>query len=201
MTLRIIILTVFASVICFYNRDMLSKLIFNPWMVSERKQWYRMITSGFIHADWLHIGLNMLVFFSFGLAVERYYEMIFGVKGTYYFVMLYVAAIIFSITPSYVKHKHDYNYNALGASGAVAAVLFTAILFNPLAPVYLFGIIKLPGILVGVGYLFYEYRAGKQGGTNINHDAHFWGALFGVAYTILIHPPVVIHFFNQLTNF
>jgi membrane associated rhomboid family serine protease len=201
MTLRIVILTVITSVICFYNREMLAKLIFNPWLVSERKQWYRMITSGFIHADWLHLGLNMLVFFSFGLSVERYYALIFGAGGTYYFVLLYMAAILFSITPSYVKHKHDYHYNALGASGAVAAVLFTAILFNPLAPVYLFGIIKLPGILVGIGYLFYEYRAGKRGETYINHDAHFWGALFGVAYTILIHPPVVIHFFDQLTHF
>jgi membrane associated rhomboid family serine protease len=180
---------------------MMSKLIFNPYMVSVKRQWYRMFTLGLIHADWLHLGLNMLVFFSFGNTVERYYEMIFGTRGAYYFVMLYAAGILFSILPSYIRHKHDYHYNALGASGAVAAVLFTAILFQPLAPVYLFGIIKLPGILVGAGYLFYEYRAGKQAGSNINHDAHFWGALFGIGYTILIYPPVVIHFFNQLTGF
>ncbi len=180
---------------------MMERFIFNPWLVAHRKQWYRMITSGLIHADWIHLGINMLVLFSFGLSVERHYETLFAERGDYLYVLMYVSALAFSLLPSYVKHRENYHYNALGASGAVAAVLFTAILFKPLAPVYLFGIIKLPGILVGVGYLLYEYQASRRQDSHINHDAHFWGALYGIAFTIVLYPPVVAHFFKQLTSF
>ncbi|MCC6385093.1 MAG: rhomboid family intramembrane serine protease [Bacteroidia bacterium] len=201
MTIPIVGLTVLVSIYAFYDKNVLGKLIFNPWQISERKQWYRFITSGFIHADYLHLGVNMLVLFSFGQAVENDYAMVFGVKGSYYYILLYLAGLVFSITPSYLKHKQDFQYNALGASGAVSAVLFVSILFNPLAPIYLYGIIKIPGILVGIGYLFYEYQAGKKGGSNINHDAHLWGAVFGIAYTILIYPDVIMIFAGQFYNY
>jgi membrane associated rhomboid family serine protease len=201
MTLRIVIFTVLTSIICFYNHQMMERFIFNPWLVAHRRQWYRMITSGLIHADWIHLGINMLVLFSFGLSVERHYEFLFGERGDYLYVLMYVSALAFSLLPSYVKHRENYHYNALGASGAVAAVLFAAILFKPLAPIYLFGIIKLPGILVGAGYLLYEYQASRRQDSLINHDAHFWGALYGIAFTIALYPPVVAHFFKQLTSF
>ncbi len=201
MTLRIVVFTVLVSLAALYNREILRRLIFNPYVVLQRRQWYRFISAGFIHADYMHLGVNMLVLYSFGRAVEAYYAAVFPQYGTLYYILLYLGALLFSITPSYAKHKQDPGYNALGASGAVAAILFTAILFNPLNPVYFMGVLPLPGILVAVGYVAYEYYAGKKGGDNINHDAHLWGAGFGVLFTLVLKPGLLLTFFQQLVNF
>jgi membrane associated rhomboid family serine protease len=149
----------------------------------------------------MHLAINMLVLYSFGRAVEHYYAWAFGGKAVYYYVLLYLGALLFSVTPTYAKHKNNPGYNALGASGAVSAVLFTAILFEPLNKVYLMGLLPIPGIFAAVGYVVYEYYAGKKGGDNINHDAHLWGAGFGVAYTLLLKPPLLLRFFEKLTDF
>lgn len=201
MTLMIVIFTVIVSIMAFSNNELMSKLIFNPYMVSEKKQWFRFFSSGFIHADWIHLFVNMFVLFSFGKGVEIYYGQLFPEHSTLYFMLLYLGAMLFSITPSYAKHKHDMYYNALGASGAVSAVLFTYILLDPLQPLYLYGIIKVPGILVGIGYVIYEYQMGKRGGDNINHDAHLWGAGFGIAFTLLLKPSLFLNFIDRLTDF
>jgi membrane associated rhomboid family serine protease len=201
MTLYIVIITVIISLLTFSNQQIMGKLIFNPYLVLHRNEWYRFISSGFIHADWVHLLVNMFVFYSFGEAVEKYYGAVFPENATLYFLMLYLGALIISIAPSYAKHKNDFNYNALGASGAVSAVLFAAIVFNPLSPVYLYGFLKLPGIVVAVLYLIYEYQMGKKGGDNINHDAHLWGAIFGVVFTFGLKPSLVVNFFENLTHF
>ncbi len=201
MTVYIVIITVLVSLAAFSNRQLMSKLIFNPYLVSHRKEWYRFITSGFIHADGMHLFFNMFVFFSFGTVVEGYYGDVFPVNGTFYFILLYLGGLVISIAPTYAKHKDNYSYNALGASGAVSSVLFTAILFNPLAPVYIFNIIKLPGVVAGVGYLIAEYYLSKKGADNVNHDAHIWGAIFGLVYTIGLKPILFLEFFQNLMNF
>jgi len=170
-------------------------------MITERKQWYRFVTSGFIHADWIHLIINMIVLWSFGNVVERYFNAIFEERGFFNYLMLYLGGLIISITPSFKKHMHNPGYNALGASGAVSAVLFSAILFQPMAKIYLYGLIGLPGILVGVAYLVYSYYMDKKGGDNVNHDAHLWGAIFGVVFTIALKPSITLHFLDQLTSF
>ena len=177
------------------------KLIFNPYMISARKEWWRFFTSGFIHADWLHLGINMLVLWSFGNVVEKYYQSVFEAQGTFYYLLLYFGALLIAITPSYKKNLHNAGYNALGASGAVAAVLFAAILFRPLDKIYLYDLIGIPGILLGVAYLVYSYYMNKKGGDFINHDAHMWGAIFGVVFTLALKPSILLHFIDQLTNF
>jgi len=201
MTNFIVLITAVLSIMAFYSQDLMRRLIFNPYMISEHRQWYRFLTSGFIHADWIHLIINMLVLWSFGNVVERYYEAIFEEKAVFYFILLYLGGIIISITPSYKKHMHNAGYNALGASGAVSAVLFTAILFRPLDKVYLYGVIGLPGIFLGVAYLVYSYYMDKKGGDFVNHDAHFWGAVYGILFTILLKPSVAMHFLDQLTAF
>ncbi len=201
MTTGIIIFTVLLSVAAFYNQELKHRLIFNPYMISVRKQWYRFLTSGFIHADWIHLLINMLVLWSFGRVVENDYAVVFEEKASFYYLLLYVGGIIISITPSYKRHMHNAGYNALGASGAVAAVLFTAILFRPMDKIYLYGVFGLPGIIMGVAYLGYSYYMDKKGGDNVNHDAHFWGAVYGVLFTILLKPTIVLHFLDELTSF
>lgn len=201
MTLYIIIATAVISLIGFTQPGILSKLMFNPYSIAHRNEWYRFITSGFIHADWMHLLINMFVLYSFGQAVEFYYHTTFPEHGSYYFILLYAGALIISVAPTYAKHKNNAYYNALGASGAVSAVLFAAIIFNPLSPIYIYGLIKLPGIIVGAAYLFYEYSMGKKQDGNINHDAHLWGAIFGMLFTISLKPSLIIDFFSKLTDF
>ena len=179
---------------------MMGKLIFNPYKIFNHKEWWRFITSGFIHADFMHLFINMFVLYSFGRFVEDYYNQIFFEHGTLYFMLLYLGALIISDAPSYVKHKNNYSYNALGASGAVAAVLFASVLFDPYAKVMVY-FIPMPAIVMAVLYVVYEYYMGKKGGDNINHDAHLWGAIFGIIFTIGLKPSLALYFIEQLKHF
>ena len=159
-----------------------------------------MITSGFIHADFMHLFFNLFAFYGFGMAVENYYAAIFEEKGIFFYLLLYLGAIVIANGPSLQKNKDNHYYNSLGASGAVSAVIFAAILFQPWSKIYFFGVIGVPGILMGPLYLFIEYRMGKQGGTGINHDAHFWGAIFGLLFTLALKPKLLLYFFDQLMS-
>ena len=200
MTILIVVITSIISIAALSNEQMMRNMIFNPYLIQHRNQWYRFISSGLIHADWMHLIINMLVFFSFGKAVEYYYEAIFAGKSTYYFLLLYFGGMLIAVTPSYAKHRHDPGYNALGASGAVSAITFAAILLNPMSQIYIWGVIGLPGIVLGPLYLAYSWYMSRKGGDHINHDAHFWGAVFGVLFTIALKPTLFLHFLNQLAG-
>jgi membrane associated rhomboid family serine protease len=201
MTLLFLALSIILSIIALTNTEVMRKMIFNPYKVNTHNEWWRFISSGFIHADWMHLLVNMFVLLSFGQVVESRYDAIFGIKGQYYFVILYLGAIIISNAPSYVKYKTAAFYNSLGASGAIAAIMFAAILFAPWSKVYLFGIIGIPGIILGPLYLIYEYKMGKEQNDHINHDAHFWGAIFGIIFTIALKPIILLGFIEELLNF
>ncbi len=201
MTLYIVIISCIVSFIAFQNQKVSHALIFNPYLVAQNNEWYRFVTSGIIHADFIHLLVNMFVLYSFGGVVEDYFGYLFGTMGTYYFLVLYLGGLLVSIVPSFVKHKHNPHYNALGASGAVSAVVFSYIIFQPLQKIYLYGLIGIPGIVAGVLYLGYSWYMGKKGGGNINHDAHLWGALFGIVLTIGLKPSLAISFVNELKNF
>jgi membrane associated rhomboid family serine protease len=198
MTLYIVIITILISIWAFQSERIYQKFLFNPYLIEHRKEWYRFFSSGFIHADWIHLGINMLVLYQFGRRVEEFYDAVFGMKAWYYYLILYLGGILVAILPSYKKHKDDPYYNGLGASGAVSAVLFTDILFNPWEKVYLFGLLGMPGIIFGVAYLVYSYYMDRKGNDNINHNAHFWGAVFGVIYTLALKPSIFLHFINAI---
>jgi membrane associated rhomboid family serine protease len=200
MTLAIILITVIASLLAFSNADLMRKWIFNPYAVYKNREWWRFFTSGLIHADFMHLGLNMLVLYGFGEAVESYFDSIFGDHAGYYFVILYLGGMLISSAPTYQKQKHNYLYNSLGASGAVSAILFAAIMLNPWQQIYIMGIFGLPGIIFGPLYLFLEYRMSTRGNDNINHDAHFWGAVFGFVFPILLKPHLGLDFIDMLIH-
>ncbi len=201
MTLYIVIATVILSLLAFSKREISNNLIFNPYMVTRHKQWYRLLTAGFIHADFIHLFVNMFVLYSFGPVVERQFTMILGDTGPVIFLAYYLIGLVVSILPTYFKQKENYLYNGLGASGSVSAVLFTFILFFPWQKIYLYGLIGIPGVLAGVGYLWLSSYMDRKGGDNINHNAHFWGAVYGVIFPITIAPGIFLHFINQLLNF
>lgn len=198
ITISIIVLTCFVSFSAFNNSKLMDNLIFWPPAISMRHQYYRFITCGLIHADMLHLAFNMLTLYFFGRIMEAHYMGELGLPH-YCYLILYVGALIVSNIPTYIKRRDDYNYRSLGASGAVSAVLFAFILLRPWITIRVF-FIPLPAIVYGALFLGYSVYMSRKGGDNINHDAHFWGALFGIVFTIALRPGVISIFLNELSQ-
>ncbi len=186
ITLSIIILTALVSFSAFSNDKLMNDLIFYPPAVSRRNQWYRFFSCGLIHADIPHLVFNMLSLYLFGQIVEDQFAQIFGNKGKLLYLALYVTALLVCLLPTYFKNKDNYHYRSLGASGAVSAVVFAGLLIAPWIEVGFFVIPPfIPGFIFGPLYLIITYVLDKRGGDNINHSAHYWGALYGVAFLIV----------------
>lgn len=201
MTLFIILITAAVSISAFNNPTLFHKLLFNPYTIERRKEYYRFLSHALLHADWFHLILNMFVLYSFGSMVENYYEYLFGSpKGIFYYIFLYVGGVGFASLPSFGKHRTNYNYNSVGASGAVSAVLFAAIILEPNSKVYVFAILPLKAYLFGVLYLGLEWYLAQKAADNINHDAHFVGAIFGLVFTIFLKPTLALSFFERVIN-
>jgi membrane associated rhomboid family serine protease len=137
----------------------------------------------------------------FGQQVENVFVYAYGDLGLVIYGLLYLLGIIFSDVPTFLKNKNNPHYNALGASGGTAAVLFSFILFDPAQDLCLYGLLCFPGVLWGVLYIIYSVYMSKKEGDNINHDAHLWGSLFGVGFTILVYPEVIFIFIEQMKSF
>lgn len=196
----ILIITVGVSIYAFYNKHVINQLSLKPNLVYHRFHLHRVLSHGLIHADWSHLIVNMYVLFIFGRVCEAYFIYHFGVKADLYFIQLYVFSLVISSLYSIFKHKNNMYYSALGASGAVMAVVFTSIFFDPWNMLYLFGIVPIPGILFGVLYLGYSYFMGKKNMDNVGHDAHFTGAVFGFIYPIIIEPELLNQFLEKLIS-
>jgi membrane associated rhomboid family serine protease len=200
MTYAIIAITVIISFLAFNNPELFQRLRFNAWLIKERKQNWRFFTYALLHAGWMHLLVNMFVFYSFGRFVEKVFQLEFGMgQGILYFVLLYVGGVLFSTLYDFSKQKSNPHYDAVGASGAVAAVLFSSILLAPTNSLFIFPIpFPVPAWLFGVLYLIYSVYMGKKGSDNIGHNAHFFGAVFGLVFTIIINPDFALGFFAQL---
>jgi len=200
MTYAIIAITVIISFLAFNNSELFQRLRFNAWLIKERKQNWRFFTYALLHAGWMHLLVNMFVFYFFGRFVEQVFQLEFGMgQGILYFVLLYVGGVLFSTLYDFSKQKSNPYYDAVGASGAVAAVLFSSILLAPTNSLFIFPIpFPVPAWLFGVLYLIYSVYMGKKGSDNIGHNAHFFGAVFGLVFTIIINPDFALGFFAQL---
>lgn len=200
MTLLFIALTSGFSIWAFSQKEILYKFQFNAYQILKRKQYARLILHGFLHANWPHLLVNMIVLFSFGNSVEKYFSQIFGSAYHLYFAIFYLSAVVIAPLYSLIKQKDNYLYNAVGASGAVSAVVFAGILFDPWSKIYFFGLLPIPGILFAVLYLVYSWQMSKRPGDNIAHDTHFVGALYGLAFPILLKPQLISYFVDQLLS-
>ncbi len=194
-TITLIAITVIVSLLAFSNQALMNRLIFWP-PAMQRGQYDRFITHGFVHADGTHLLFNMITLFFFGRVIESFYRQYFFDLG---FVLFYLGGLIFAIFPSYLKHKNDTNWASLGASGAVSAVLFAYILFEPWKLILVF-FIPVPAIIFAILYVGYSIWSGKRGNSNINHSAHLWGAAYGVVMTIILEPRLIAHFINKLSH-
>jgi len=187
-------LTIITTLITFSNEDLYGKMMLHPYSVSKGKYLYTLITSGLIHKDWMHLFFNMFSFYYFAFPLE-------GIIGHWQFGVLYFVSMILSDIPSVYKHKNDFWYHSLGASGAISAVLFSFILFNPMTKLMIIPIpIPIPVIIFGPLYLVYCTYASKYSQDAINHDAHLFGALSGLLITIIMYPSVVHYFIGQITG-
>lgn len=212
MNLAIVAITSIISIIAFNKPELLRKLMFNPYQVKHRKEYYRVISHAFIHADYIHAFFNMYVLYSFGGLIEQIFtnpqvfnnifpQFEFWGTGTgyIYFILLYFGGIMFATLPSFRKHADDPSYNSLGASGAVSAVVMAIIILLPTIPLrFIFIPIDIPAFVMGILYLAYEFYMNKRGGTGIAHDAHIWGALFGLAFIIVINYRFALNFLNEI---
>lgn len=199
VNLILIVLTVLVSWAAFNNRKLLDRLILWPPAIDRHKQYDRLVTHGFIHADFPHLLFNMVTLYFFGGPIERLMERLTGSLLTY--PLFYLAALVVAILPSYLKNQKNPNYFSLGASGAVSAVLFAYILLAPWTGIYFFFIpIPIPAILYALFYVGYSIWMDRRGGDNINHSAHLAGAAFGVMFLLIMEPSVLQHFLDELAQ-
>ena len=198
ITYIILAVTVAVSIACFNNYSLFNKLSYSPYRMTHSGEWYRIITHGFVHADWTHLIVNMFTFLSFGVYVENWLAEL-GFSGLS-FLLLYFGGMIAASIYDLWKYRNNVYYTSIGASGAVSAILFTAIFLNPWDKIYFFAIVPIPGIIFGFVYLFYCQYMAKRGGDNINHNAHFYGAVFGLVFPILLEPRLFNMFVQQLLH-
>lgn len=200
ITIIIVVITCIISYVAFSNHKLYNDLIFYPPSISSNNQWYRFFTCGFIHADIGHLAFNMISLYLFGRNLEYYFAEIFATKGPILYIFLYISALGACLVPTYNKHKDDYGYRSLGASGAVSAVVFASIFLDPTNEIGFFIIPPIiPGFIFAPVYLFISAYMSKKGADNINHSAHIWGALYGIAF--LIVTALVLSGFNPITHF
>lgn len=192
------IITILVSIMGFRQEGLFEKLQLNPFQVVHKKEYHRVITHSLLHADWSHLIINMIVFFSFGAGLLNSFTALFGDLAPIIFLALYVFSVVISSLYSIVKNKDNPSYNAIGASGAVSAVVFANIFFSPWQSIYFFGVLPIPGIIFALLYLGYSYYMGKKNYDNVGHDAHFFGAVFGLIFPILIKPDLFQFFIDQL---
>ncbi|MBS1742875.1 MAG: rhomboid family intramembrane serine protease [Bacteroidetes bacterium] len=185
VTILLIAANVLFSFVGFSNRELVDKTIMWPYYIKRNNQFYRLVTSGFLHADWMHLIFNMFTLFFFGRNIEAIFA-VGGLGGNLSYLLLYFLGMIVADLPSYFRHKDDYGYRALGASGAVSAIVFASVVFDPWSSIYIYGALKLSAALYAVLFIVYCVYMDKRGRDNINHNAHLWGALFGLGFTLVL---------------
>jgi membrane associated rhomboid family serine protease len=200
ITYTIIGLTVLISLLAMNRERMMQNLMMNPYRIKRNREYYRFLTSGFIHINHVHLLFNMFSFYFFGTLIERIFSTVFGAAGGVYFIALYLLAIIVSDVPTYFKQKDNPQYNSLGASGGVAAVIFAFIIFEPLQLICFFIVMCMPGFIIGILFIAISYYQGRKASTAINHEAHLFGALFGLFFCIITYPASIVKFFEQIRN-
>ena len=191
--------TIFVTIITWKRRTFFEKMMFHAPSVAYNKEWHRLFSYGFLHANWGHLFINMFVLWMFGRQVEAAYSYLFGTKGLILYLFMYLSAIVISTLYDLKKQKDNYEFRAVGASGAVSAVLFSYILLFPTQKlIFMFIPIGIPAALFGVLYLIYSSYMSKKNIDNIGHDSHFWGGVYGFLFILPFKWTLVLSFFTKI---
>lgn len=194
VSLLIFISTLGISLYAMYgNQSLFYRWMLRPYAVAHEGKWYQIITSGFIHADLWHLLFNMLAFYFFAFPLEGAF------LHPLEFLLIYFGSMALADVSTILKHKDNPDYASVGASGAIAGILFSSILYMPYGSIMIFPIpFGIPAPIFGILFLVYSYYIGRKVESFVNHEAHFWGALSGVAITIILDPSVIPHFFSYI---
>jgi len=171
-----------------------------PVAEKRNKEYHRFLSSGFLHGSWMHLIFNMYVLHTFGGAVEDIFVDKFGSFGRITYLLMYLAGIVIADIPSYLRHQSNPGFASIGASGAVSSVLFIFIMFYPLTGLtfIFFPFFSFPAIVLGIGYLVYSSWASTNRNDNIDHSAHFAGAIFGIVFIIVTYPKIIGEFIQSV---
>jgi len=200
VTITIVIITFLISYRAFNRPDLIDKYRHYPYREAKGET-YRLLTGGFFHGSWLHLLINLFVLWQFGEMVEAYYKHWFGdLFCALLFLLMYLSCVMVANLFTFGKHRNNPYFSSIGASGAVSGVVFIYILIGPWQMLYLYAIIPIPGIVAGLLFLWYSSWAGKKGGDLIDHDAHYYGALYGILFTLLLKPSLPMDFINKLVD-
>ncbi|MFN0016106.1 MAG: rhomboid family intramembrane serine protease [Saprospiraceae bacterium] len=202
MTITHIIIgfTALFSIWAFSNQDVFYKCMHRPHEEARRGEYYRLLTGGLLHGDYMHLIFNMFTLYAFGPVVEEWFGEQFGMGGALFFLIFYLISIVAASLATYFKFKDSPGFSSVGASGAVSAVLFAAVLLHPTMGLHLMFIpIPIPGFIFAGLYLWYSSYAARRGGDGIDHTAHFYGAVFGFILPIVFSPYLLLSFVAQIT--
>lgn len=195
--LVITIIIVLISLWGFYNPDLQEKLLFHPYSIKHNNQYYRWISSGFIHADIAHLAFNMIALYSFGENLIYIFNEFYPGKGMFLVICMFITGIPFASVFDFIKNKDNSSYAALGASGGVSSIIFASILFEPYNSIYIY-FIEVPGIIFAVLYIAFSIYMSRKKIDNIGHNAHLFGALYGILFTIALIPDSISIFIYQI---
>lgn len=197
----IIGVTVLISLLAFNNYDLFLRLKHWPWQERRSGEYYRWVTGGFLHANQMHLLFNMISLYFFGGIVEGWFFDHFGQGGATMYVLFYLASTAAASSATYFKFRNSSSFASVGASGAVAAVIFASILLHPMGDIYFIFIpIPIKSFIFGALYLWYSAYEAKQARDNIDHTAHYLGALFGFFFPIILQPSLLPRFITQVLD-
>jgi membrane associated rhomboid family serine protease len=191
-------LTALVSMAAWQRDSWMAAMMMSPSRIARHGEYWRFLSSGFIHADFTHLFFNLFSFYFFGSQLEYIFSVIFPGYGPWVFLVFYLLGIIVADLPTFFKQKDNHYFNSLGASGAVSATIFAGIMFFPTEKIYLFGIVGIPGIIYAGLFTWYSIEMERRGRDFVNHSAHLYGGLFGVVFVTLTYPQVWISFVQQI---
>jgi membrane associated rhomboid family serine protease len=198
LTFIILAATILVSWRAFEQSALFEKLLHSPYRVKHQKQYYRLFSHMLVHADGIHLALNMFVFYSFGRVLEAIFRINWGIQtGSILFIALYVLGGVAATLPSLRKHSDNYGYNSVGASGGVSALLMAYMILFPMNEIAFF-FIPMPAFIGVFVFFLLEHFMKRNVRSNIAHDAHIWGALFGIVFVALAVPRSIPRFIEQV---
>ena len=198
LSFMLMAITVAISLLAWQKPAWLDAMMMSPYRINKKQEYWRFLTSGFIHADFTHLFFNLFSFYFFGTQLEYIFSIIFPGIGGYVYVVFYLLAILVADLPTYFKQRNNSYFNSLGASGAVSAVIFAGIMFFPTEKIYLFGVLGIPGFIYAGLFTWYSIAMDRKGRDYVNHSAHLYGGLFGVLFITLTRPSTWIEFIQQI---
>ena len=205
ITYGIMAVTALVSYAGFNNRALFERLLHSPYAERRDGQYYRLLTSGFLHGSWLHLGINMFVLYFFGrfaeAAIASGSDLGFGpALGPWVYLGLYLLTVVVANLGTYVSRADDPGYRAIGASGAVSGATTLFAVFLPWETIYLYAILPIPAIVAAVAFVIYSQYAANNNNDGIDHSAHLYGALSMPIFYSLLRPGLIAHFIGALTQ-